>query len=167
MGEFVRVDPIAYDDPVAASLRADLLADLSRRYDGDGDATPIAPGEFEPPNGAFLVAWLDDVPVGCVGWRRRTDLPDDLPGTDGAAGPTAELKRMWVDEATRGRGIARALLAAVEESARSAGCGRVVLETGTAQPEAIGLYQASGYRPTPGFGHYRDEPDSRSFARAL
>jgi hypothetical protein len=42
-----------------------------------------------------------------------------------------------------------------------------VLETGLAQPEAIALYTSAGYLPVPGFGHYKDAPLSRSFARDL
>jgi hypothetical protein len=43
----------------------------------------------------------------------------------------------------------------------------VVLETGLAQPEAIALYTSAGYTPIAGFGHYKDAPLSRSFARDL
>jgi GNAT superfamily N-acetyltransferase len=150
----VIVGTVPYADPVAVALRDDLLADLSRRYEGDGDGTPIAPGEFDPPRGAFLVAWYDGRPAGCAGWRSRGE-------------GDAELKRMWVALDARGRGVAKALLRAVEESARSAGRTRLILETGTGQPEAMGLYEASGYTPIPGFGHYRDSPQSRSYGRTL
>ena len=150
----VIVETVPYDDPVAAALRADLLVDLARRYGGDGDATPIAPGEFDAPAGAFLVAWYDGRPAGCAGWRSRGD-------------GDAELKRMWVDPGARARGVAKELLRAVEDSTRAAGRTRVVLETGTAQPEAMGLYEASGYTAIPGFGHYAHVPASRSYARAL
>ena len=43
----------------------------------------------------------------------------------------------------------------------------MVLETGIRQPEAIALYESSGYLPMPGFGFYRDEPLSRCMARSL
>jgi GNAT superfamily N-acetyltransferase len=150
----MRITSRPYDDPVAATLRADLMVDLGERYGGDGDATPVDAAEFAPPSGDFLVAWLDERPAGCVGWRSRGDAD-------------AELKRMWVAHDFRGRGVARALLRAVEESARAAGRTRMVLETGTAQPEAIGLYVSAGYTPIAGFGHYADSPDARSYARAL
>ncbi|HEY0486620.1 MAG TPA: GNAT family N-acetyltransferase [Mycobacteriales bacterium] len=148
------VKQVPYDDPVAAALRADLLADLAARYGGEGDGTPIAPGEFDPPGGAFLVAWLDGEPAGCAGWRSRAD-------------GVAELKRMWVALGARRRGVAKALLAAVEASAREAGRTRMVLETGTAQPEAMALYAAQGYAAIPNYGHYADSPQSRSYARDL
>jgi hypothetical protein len=43
----------------------------------------------------------------------------------------------------------------------------MVLETGTKQPEAIGLYTSSGYEPCAKFGLYRDYPDSRCYAKPL
>ena len=62
---------------------------------------------------------------------------------------------------------ARLLLAHLEDTAAAAGRRRIVLETGTRQPEAIALYEREGYAPTEKFGVYRDEPDSRCYARPL
>ena len=141
---------------VATELISATLADLSQRYGGDGDTTPIAPGEFDPPLGGFFVAYVDHVPAGCCGWR--TFAEDES---------TAELKRLYVDPAFRGLGLARRLIAAVEDSARAAGRQRVWLETGTAQPEAIALYESAGYTLIPDFGHYKGYPSVRSFGRSL
>jgi ribosomal protein S18 acetylase RimI-like enzyme len=74
---------------------------------------------------------------------------------------------MYVVPEARGRGLARRLLAELEDSARAAGRVRMVLETGTEQPEAIALYLSSGYTPMPGFGVYRDDERSRCFAKRL
>jgi GNAT superfamily N-acetyltransferase len=100
-------------------------------------------------------------PVACGGWRARDGGdPVLLPGD-------AEIKRMYVRETHRGRGFARAVLAELERSAAASGRLRVVLETGTAQPEAIALYASSGYHRIPAFGTYRDWPDSRCFAKSI
>ena len=80
---------------------------------------------------------------------------------------TAEIKRMYVIPRAQRRGLARAMLAHLEDTARAAGAEVMVLETGTRQPEAIRLYESSGYRPITGFGFYRDEPLSRCMARSL
>ena len=80
---------------------------------------------------------------------------------------SVEVKRMFVRVEHRRRGHARRMLAALEQWARHEGHRRVVLETGLAQPEAIALYRSAGYRPIDGFGHYKDSPLSRSFARDL
>jgi ribosomal protein S18 acetylase RimI-like enzyme len=74
---------------------------------------------------------------------------------------------MYVVPSARGRGWARRLLAALEDSARGAGADLMVLETGTAQPEAIALYESSGYEPVHGFGYYRDSPTARYFGKRL
>jgi len=79
----------------------------------------------------------------------------------------AELKRMYVVDRARGRGFARRLLAELERTAAGAGARRMVLETGTRQPEAIGLYRSAGYHPIPGFGVYRCAPGSRYFGKPL
>lgn len=150
----IRDEP--YDSPAAQRLVAATLADLAVRYGGSGDETPVSPTEFAPPNGTFLVAYLDGEPVGCAGWRSHGDT-----------GEVAELKRMYVSPVARGRGVARAVLAGIEESARKHGRRRLVLECGDRQPEAIALYQSSGFERIPDFGNYRDEPGVLSFGRWL
>ena len=59
------------------------------------------------------------------------------------------------------------LLEAVEGRARELGAARVKLETGTAQPEAMAVYERNGYYPIEPFGDYRDSPLSRCYAREL
>lgn len=146
-----------YDAPVAQALVAAAMAELGARYGGgSGDETPVSPAELTPPAGAFLVAYLDGVPVGCAGWRSHGD-----------DGTVAELKRMYTTPEARGRGVARRLLAEVEWSARGYGRTRMILECGNRQPEAITLYTRSGYQRIDDFGYYRDEPDVLSFGRDL
>lgn len=97
------------------------------------------------------------------GWRAR-DADVENPGVrDG----DAELKRMFVLPVAQRRGLARAVLAGLESGARMAGRARMILETGTGQPEAIALYTSAGYTPMGKFGLYRHEASSRCYARAL
>ena len=74
---------------------------------------------------------------------------------------------MYVAPAARARGLARRMLAHLEQTAGAAGAEVMILETGTAQPEAIALYESSGYTPIPSFGHYKDSPINRCFAKRL
>ena len=80
-------------------------------------------------------------------------------------GGTAEVKRMYVDPASRGLGIGKSLMRAIEETALRESVQTLRLETGIHQPEAIGLYIASGFREVPAFPPYRPDPLSRFFAK--
>jgi GNAT superfamily N-acetyltransferase len=136
-----------------------MSAEIVVRYGGEEFEPPLDAAFFERPDGVFLVAFLevdggDEVAVGCAGIRRHDAT-------------TAELKRMFVAEAARGRGVARALLARLEDEAVALGYDELWLETGTAQPEAIALYESEGYEPIPNYGKYRDDPRSRCYAKRL
>ena len=101
----------------------------------------LSPTQVDAGQGAFLIAYLDDVAVGC-GAVRRLDVT------------TAELKRMYVDPVVRGRGVGRALVEALECEARLLGVRQIVLETGTRLAPAVRLYEGMGYMRIPLFGEY-------------
>jgi diacylglycerol O-acyltransferase / wax synthase len=149
----VVLEAVPFDSDVAVTLVAEVQQEYVRRYGGH-DETPVDPDEFAPPDGTFLVARYGAVTIGCAGMRRHDPS-------------TVEVKRMFVRAEHRRRGHARRLLRALEDLAREQGYQRVVLETGLAQPEAIALYASAAYLPVEGFGHYRDAPLSRSFAKEL
>jgi GNAT superfamily N-acetyltransferase len=153
--------PVPFDHPDAVRLISEVQAFYRERY-GDEDVTPVDPAEFAAPLGFFIVGYVDGTAVACGGWRARAG-GEDRALADG----DAEVKRMYVNDAHRGRGYARAVLAELERTAAAAGRRRVVLETGTRQPEAIVLYAGAGYAPMPKFGAYRDFPSSRCYAKAL
>ncbi|MFC5236951.1 GNAT family N-acetyltransferase [Pseudonocardia zijingensis] len=153
--------PTPFDHPDSQRLIAELQEVYRERYGGE-DETAVDPREFAPPGGFFVVGYAEGVPVACGGWRERR-AGEAAPLRDG----DAEVKRMYVNAAHRGRGYARAVLAQLERSAVAAGLRRIVLETGTMQPEAIALYTSAGYVPMPAFGAYAESPTSRYFAKAL
>ncbi len=146
----------AYDSPVAQQLIAAVQGEYVERYGGSDD-TPVDPAEFTPPGGLFLVGYRDSEPVAMGGLRHHGD----------GDGLTVEIKRMYVVPEARGQGLSRVMLAALEDRARQLGAARIVLETGERQPEAISLYESSGYERIPGFGHYADAPLSVSFEKKL
>jgi putative acetyltransferase len=69
-----------------------------------------------------------------------------------------ELKRFYISEAHRGRGLGRRLLKAVEDHARGAGHRVLRLETGILQPAAIALYRSAGFTEIGCFGDYVPDP---------
>jgi ribosomal protein S18 acetylase RimI-like enzyme len=79
----------------------------------------------------------------------------------------AEIKRIYVRPAFRGRGIARQLIVALEEEALAAGRTVIRLETGIRVPAAISLYRSAGYRQIPAFGEYLGDPFSVCFEKRL
>jgi GNAT superfamily N-acetyltransferase len=157
--------PVPYDHPDALRLVAEVQQVYVDRYGGE-DVTPVDPCDFAPPTGYFVVGYVveggREVAVACGGWRAR-----DEGGDAALRRGDAELKRMYVVARHRGRGLARALLAELERSAAAAGRSRLVLETGTRQPEAMALYTGAGYVPVPAFGAYRCSPDSRCYGKPL
>jgi putative acetyltransferase len=69
-------------------------------------------------------------------------------------GQTMEIKRMFVSPENRGFGIASLLLTELEYWATELGCSRCILETGINQPEAIALYEKTGYKRIQNYGQY-------------
>jgi GNAT superfamily N-acetyltransferase len=145
-GARVRLRAVAYDDPVARELIGRVQQEYVRRYGGP-DGAVVTPAEFRPPTGIFLVAEVDGVPAGCGAWRALGD-------------GRAEMKRVYVEPAFRRRGLAQVVVDALEADAARAGIGRLVLNSGPEQPEALSLYALLGYAPVPGFGVYADHPDA-------
>lgn len=156
----IRIERVGFSHPDALRLIEEVQLEYVERYGGRDD-TPIDATMFTPPEGRFCIAYLDGEPVATGAWRRREAIPEH------PVRVTAELKRMYVAPRARHRGVARALLAHLEATAQELGAEVMVLETGMMQPEAIALYEASGYQPVAGFGHYRDSPLSRCFAKRL
>jgi GNAT superfamily N-acetyltransferase len=152
------VEPVPYDHADAERLRLAQRQELDERY-GSGDHEPgTPPSAGDVP--IFLVARdTNGVALACGGLR---PLPDSV------LGPGAvEVKRMYVAPEARGSGIATAVLRALEAQARRLGSTRLVLETGTMQPDAIRFYEREGYEPIPLFGAYADSPWSVCYARAV
>ncbi|MEN3586446.1 GNAT family N-acetyltransferase [Streptomyces sp. ZYX-F-203] len=153
---------VPFDHPDAVRLDDAVQAEYHVRYGDGGDATTLDPTDFTPPNGLYLIAYADDgAPLASGGWRAQD--ANDTGNLDG----DAELKRMYVVEHARGRGLARRVLAALEEDARAAGRVRMVLSTGERQPEAVSLYASSGYEPCEKFGYYRFHEECLCYAKPL
>ena len=130
------------DEEPAATLVGAMRAEMAALYEGlklDGAHMPKAgPAELRPPGGLFIVGYEDAVAVCCGGIKR---LPDGA----------CEIKRMYVIESARGRGVARELLEELERRARQLGYGVVRLDTGPRQPRAQRMYERAGYLPIENF----------------
>ncbi|MET4925728.1 GNAT family N-acetyltransferase [Streptomyces sp. PSRA5] len=161
----MQIRQLPYDHPDAVKLDAEVQLEYAARYSSEGDATVLHPRMFDPPGGVYFLAYDSDGaserPIASGGWRSQET------NEEGYSDGDAEIKRMYVTVEARGLGLARRILARLEESARAAGRTRMVLETGTKQPEAIALYRSSGYTDCSKFGHYRNDPLSVCLAKPL
>ena len=161
-----RLTQVRFTDSDTQALVAEVQAEYALLY-GAPDEAPIDDAEFDPPSGAFFLCYAGDgdggdgVAVAMRGWRMRSDVHP------WGCSTAAEVKRMYVAPAARRRGYGRAVLVHLEETARAAGADVMVLETGTAQPEAIAMYTAAGYLPVEKFGYYAWSAKSRCFGKPL
>jgi GNAT superfamily N-acetyltransferase len=136
----------------AELLVARLDAELDRR--NGTVVTEFVAANRLADHATFLVGYVAGRPVACGAFR---------PMDAGAA----EVKRMYVEPEFRGRGIARRVLAELEERARRDGFSRTRLETGIYQPEAIRLYESAGYHRIDNYGVYAGCADSVCFEKSL
>src|SRR5438874_4262625 len=133
---------VAEEAPTTADAQFCLsryFDELQHRFEGGFDAPEATASldEFLPPDGAFLVMRLDGAPIACGGIKPLHHA--------------AYLKRMWVSPSTRGLGLGKRLLQALEDKARSLGYRKVCLETNKVLTEAQKLYRSAGYREVPPF----------------
>ena len=101
-----------------------------------------------------IVAYDNFSPVGC-GAIRNYDAN------------VMEVKRMYTVPAERGKGIATMLLQSLEKWAAELSAGKLILETGKNQPEAIGLYHKNHYHRIPNYGQYAGLESSVCFEKIL
>ena len=136
------------EDPASVDAERCLTAyvdELDRRFESGFDVTTgisADPSELVEPHGVFLIARLRGEPVGCAALKLHGRRP-------------AEVKRMWVASATRGLGVGRRLLGALEAEAVGRRVKALRLETNHALTEAIALYRSAGYAEV---GAFNDEP---------
>ena len=140
------VERVSPDAPEAAALIGKAEAELALRYPPE-HRHGLAVEALLAQDARFFVITHEDEAAGCGGYVMFA------PGA-------AELKRMYVARAHRGHGLARQVLNAIEAAAADEGVGRMYLETGTLQAEAIALYLSAGYRVCGKFGAYEEGPVS-------
>jgi GNAT superfamily N-acetyltransferase len=145
----VLIEQRPFDDSELTALLVDQQVELRGRDGGlDRQVASVDPGA------RYLVAVMGGDAVAC-GAIKALDID------------TAELTRMYVRPAYRGLGIAKHMLAALEDLAAGRGHTLLRLESGVYLPEAIALYLGGGYRPIPRFGQYVRNAYSRCFEKRL
>jgi putative acetyltransferase len=141
--------------PAAARLITALTEEIRAIYPGDDGTAHFSVEDVLVPGGGFVVAWLDEAPVGCGALR-----PFGQPGV-------GEIKRMYVAPHARGQRIGQRILEKLEELAREFGCHTLRLETGTLQPESIRLYERMRFYPIPCYPPYEESEFALCFEKRL
>ena len=143
-GVAVEIRPFAPADPAVRRLIGELDRLQTSLY--PAESNHLDPIEvLEGSDVTFLAAFVGGEAVGCGAVKR-------MPGRYG------EIKRVFVDPAGRRRGVGRAMMEALETDLLTHGIDLARLETGVRQPEALALYEHSGYVRIPPFGDYREDP---------
>lgn len=135
----ITIEPVPTATDEVRALIDELDQTLAREYLPEQQHGLRLDTIFEP-HVRFFIARLDGRAVGCGGVALFGDF--------------AEVKRMYVRDDARGRGVARALLSRIESEAQSSGLGLLRLETGDRQFDAIRLYERAGFRRCDAFGDY-------------
>lgn len=143
------VEHVEWNDPRAQALRDSMEVEMSAVYaDKNSRQTPeqleaLHRALSVDPEKVFVTVLISDpdgVPIGHAALR-------DLDGE-------WEMKRVIVDASRRGAGIGARLMTELEAAARAGGARRIILQTGDRQPEAVRLYERSGYTPIPIYEPY-------------
>lgn len=148
--------PVSPADPAAQALLAEYFADRELSFPSDQGAyrtTFPDPSRFLGDRGVFLIVRDPELgDVGCGGIRMLD--PE-----------RAEVKHLWLQPRTRGRGLGRRLLAELEDRARALGATEAVLDTNASLEAAGRLYASSGYV---GIEPYNDNPNATNwYGKAL
>jgi len=109
-------------------------------FQGFEDELSALPGRYAEPEGTVLLAYLGELPAGCVALRKHDER-------------IAEMKRLWVRPSARAGGVGRSLVDAVERVAAGSGYTAIVLDTLERLTAATRLYESLGYERTGAYYH--------------
>lgn len=157
----LQIEVVDWSDPRAVALRDAMNAETGAMYaqfiagrSAEEIAAMDAALAVDPASIVYTVIATDDgVPLGHSALR--------------PFGAKLEVKKVFTVPETRGKGVARALLADLERYAQEHGVGSLVLQTGPLQVAAIDLYLAIGYVPIPVFGAYAAIPGALCYEKTL
>lgn len=156
---------VDWTDPRVAALHTALFAETGAIYQADLDA--LSPDDLAAAR-ASLAVEPDEIVVTLL------VLDDDVPVATAAVRPSHpdpatewEVKRVYVTDDHRGRGLSKALMLDLEDRARAAGIRTMILQTGALQPAAHGLYESLGYERVGVYAPYGSFPGERFYRLRL
>ncbi len=148
----IEIKKTSSSDKDFIALVSDLDAELAVR-DGDDHAFYNQFNKISNIKHAIVI-YIEDQPIGCGAIKVLE-------------ANAMEVKRMYVKQGYRGRGLAMKILSCLEKWAFELGYKKCVLETGKRQHEAVNLYKKSGYKRIPNYGQYAGIENSLCFEKNL
>lgn len=165
-----------WDDERAIELRTQQVAEVAERYRVVEPPSTAEPAQQASASSNEVPATPEPLPsqilLSLLAVRGEGETSEAV-GYIGAVihelepQPTAELRRLYVRPDHRGQGISRQLMGEAERLLAAQGFTRLVLESGTKQPESLALYESSGYERIANYGFYKDSDTTISYAKNL
>lgn len=156
-----------WQEPGTVELRRLAYEELCMRYETDYVGENPDPAKLCTQVVISIITDSINIDVACAALTIATGEYEDF------SGPVLEIKRVFVHPDYRGAGLSRHLMNRISEEARTYARVnnltdlRLILETGTKQPEALSLYTALGYVPIKTYGEWQNDPLSRCFELPL
>jgi GNAT superfamily N-acetyltransferase len=114
---------------------------ISLCFQNFDDEVTSLPGKYAPPDGRLYLAYDGDEPVGCIGLRSLGD-------------GVCEMKRLYLRDVARGKGLGVALIEKVISDAVEIGYSKMRLDTYPPKMgKAVSLYEAHGFYEIPPYYH--------------
>jgi len=149
MDSKILIKEVSHDDPYLNDLFDELDKELANLYPEEaifGGGVVFGLDMKKKPKNAekfyFIIAYVSGQAVGCGCIKPLSKY-------------SCELKRMFVKEGFRKKGIAAEIFKRLESEALKRGYKKILLETGPRQPEAIALYEKLGFKERGIFGKYK------------
>ncbi|MDZ8106125.1 MAG: GNAT family N-acetyltransferase [Nostoc sp. DedQUE12a] len=147
------ISPQDYESLEANILINRMYQELTLLYGGTPDGKFPAL-DLSQSGSVFVIAWIQTQATACGAI---------IPLGEGIG----EIKRLFVESAWRGRGVAKAVLADLERRAEIFGYRKLRVETGIYQPTAIRLYETAGYQHIAPYGRYVGDSLSVCFEKEI
>jgi len=161
----VEIQHVEWTDPRAVAMREIMDAEMHVRYGLDSPADAELSAAIERALAVDVTTVVDTVLIVDEG---LAVAHAGLRMLDTDSGREWEVKRVIVDGSRRGRGLGRAVMQEIIDSARHGGARRLILQAGDRQPEAIGLYSSLGFTPIAVYAPYAEVmPQSLCFELVL
>ena len=152
--EAIRLAEVQYDSEDFIRLCGELDSYLNAAIGGEDKREKYKKYNHLDTMDYVVLAYAGEKAVGCAALRRYSDIE-------------VEVKRVFLQDAFRGRNIGGMMLQHLVEKAGRMGFQRMILETGLFLAASVRLYRRFGFERIPNYGAYRNMEESYCMGRQL